>query len=141
LEVIIRQAAEEDPRIKAMSADEIKLLGRMLYPIIYLDQANSEDENLTILDYISSEFCMQPENCAEISANKDYLNTLLNQLDSDDRAFMILKYGLIDGKERDKRAMTQYYKGVSETEIQKRYESILLKLKELGTREATNLDD
>ncbi len=91
MEIIIRQAAEEDPNIKIMTAEQIKLLGRMLYPTIYLNQANSEDENLTILDYISSDSCFQPENCTEINVNKSYLNSLLNLLTTEERSIYFPK--------------------------------------------------
>lgn len=105
LEIIIKQAAEEDPNIKLMSAKEIEALHKMLYPVGHLDKANSDDENLTIMDYLSSETKEQPEIKAEVELNKEYLFSLLDYLEPDEKLFIMLKYGLIDGKERDKRQM------------------------------------
>lgn len=142
LSILVCRAAEIDPkkRIKPMSADEIELLGRMLHPQVYLDQSNSEDENLTMLDYLSSDWEQQPEVVAEVSTNKQNLQKLLMQLDSeDDRNFIMMRFGLIDGKERDKRDMATHRK-ISEAEAQRKTDAILAKLSGIAKRGEFNLD-
>ncbi len=140
LEIIIRQAAEEDPKIRPMDAKEIKLLGMMLFPLVYLDQTNSEDENLTLLDYVSSEESQQPEQLAEVVANQQLLISLLAQLNEDDRSFIMLMYGLIDGKERSKKDMAASIRRMPEADVQKRTEQILAKLRSMSDKEKANLD-
>lgn len=105
LEIIINDAAKQDTRVKATTSAEIQFLMFMLNPIISLDYPNSEDENLTILDYISDNELEQPEQKVEVVFNQDLCNALLAYLDEEERAFILFKFGLVDGKERDKKGM------------------------------------
>lgn len=142
LEVLIKKASEEDPKIKALDAKEIHKLGIMLYPLVYLDQANSEDENLTRLDYLSSEVEFQPENKTELTLNQEYVNILLGGLVEEDRTFILLKFGFIDGKERDHKEMAASFRKqkMTEQEAKKKFEQIMSKLKQFADKEKTNLD-
>lgn len=124
-----------------MDIEEIQLLVRLLCPLVYLDRTSSEDENLTVLDYLSSSPDSQPENTAEISTNQDYLMSLLAQLDDEDRAFIILRFGLADGKERNKKEMvSSMRRTINQDEVEKRTMSILEKLRSLGDIDKTNLE-
>lgn len=131
----------EDPKIRAMDAKEIQLLGRMLYPLVYLDQSNSDDENLTMMDYISEKEEKQPEYIAEVSANEALVNNLLSKLPEDEKAFIMLQFGMVDGKQRDKRSMASSIRRMSESEIQKKTEQILDKLRKLGLHSKANLGE
>lgn len=141
LSILITKAAEIDPkkRIRAMTKAEVELLGRMLHPQVYLDEASTEDENLTMLDYLATEEEIQPENLAEVCANKEELNRLLLHLDPEDRLFLLLKFGVLDGKERTKMEMTAFRK-MTEEEAQKKIESLLLKLREIAKWDRLSLD-
>jgi RNA polymerase primary sigma factor len=137
LSILITRAAEIDPkkRLKAMSKEDVELLGRMLHPQVHLDESNSEDENLTMLDYLSTEEDASPEAISEVSMNKERLLEVLNILPDEERNFIMIKFGLIDGKERDRKDMR-----MSETEVQKKTEAILAKLSQVARREDFNLD-
>jgi len=73
--------------------------------------------------------------------NKQYLNSLLKLLDPEEKALIMFKYGLIDGKERDIKGMLAIYKGASESEIKRRLEQALSKLRGLGNRDKVNLEE
>jgi RNA polymerase sigma factor (sigma-70 family) len=141
LSILITRASEIDPkkRIKAMSRESVELLGRMLHPQVYLDEANSEDENLTMLDYLASSPEQQPEAMIELEHNKANLIAMLRLLPEDERVFIMIKFGLIDGKERDKKEMASYRR-MSEIDTQKRLDSILFKLRCMMNREDFNLE-
>lgn len=140
LSILITKASEIDPkkRIKAMSKEDVELLGRMLHPQVYLDESNSDDDNLTMLDYLSSDELQQPEVLAEDSWNKESLIKLLNVLPEDDRQFIMLRFGLIDGKERDKRDMAPHRR-MTETEAQKKVDAILAQLRGVANKNEFNL--
>jgi DNA-directed RNA polymerase sigma subunit (sigma70/sigma32) len=104
----------------------------MLYPSISLNEANSEDENLTILDYISSPHDEQPEELVELSINKQYIEGLLSKLNEEDKLIIMLKFGFLDGKERDKKEMMASLRKMGEVELQKKLESILDKLRDMA---------
>jgi RNA polymerase primary sigma factor len=134
LEILIKKAAERDVkgRIKELSKEEIEMLGRMLHPLVYLDQINSEDENLTMLDYISAEEEGQPEVSIEFKADKEYLFKLLKYLNDEDRTFILMKFGMIDGKER--KVMPK----MSESEVNRKTEEILTKLRKIANKDKVN---
>lgn len=141
LSILVTKAAEIDPkkRIKAMSKEEVEFLGRMLHPHASLNESNSEDENLTILDFLSGDEEQQPEEVVEIVHNKTNLFKHLGELPEEERIFIMLKFGLMDGKERDKREMAAY-KRMSELEAQRKVDSILVKLRRVMDREVFNLE-
>lgn len=141
LSILVCRAAEIDPkkRIKPMTRAEVELLGRMLHPQVYLDETNSEDENLTMLDYLSSDSEHQPETIAEVEDNKSKLFSLLDQLSHDERIFVQWKFGLLDGKEKDRREMASYRR-MSEQEAQRKLDVILAKLQLLANRDDFSLD-
>ena len=141
LSVLITKAAEIDPkkRIKAMTKDEVEFLGRMLHPTSSLDETNSEDENLTGLDFLKSAADEQPEAVIELKENKTRLLGYLKQLDPEEQIFIMLKFGLLDGKERDKKEMSAY-KRLSDGEVQRKTDSILAKLRRICPMEEFNLD-
>lgn len=122
-----------------MEAKEIELLGRMLYPLVYLDQTNSDDENLTIMDYLSSEEKEQPEIKVEVTLNNDYLKSLLDYLEPEEKLLIMLRYGLIDGKERDRRSLAASLRS-PEGETQKKIDAILLKIRAISERQKVNLE-
>lgn len=141
LAILVTKASQIDPkkRLKAMSREDVEFLGRMLHPHASLDESNSEDENLTIMDYLSGDEDEQPEVIVELHDNKQKLLSYLADLDPDEQVFIMLRFGLIDGKERDKREMAAY-KRMSDTEAQKRIDAILAKLRRVCPREEFNLD-
>lgn len=114
----------------------------ILSPIIYLDQANSEDENLTRLDYLTSDFEQQPEQTVELSFNQEYVSVLLGDLEEDDRAFILLKFGFLDGKERDDKEMAASFRKykLTEKEAKKKTEQILSKLRKMADKDKSNLE-
>lgn len=140
LSILVSRAAEIDPkkRIKHMSKADVELIGRMMHPQVYLDEGNSEDENLTMLDYLPSDHEQQPDRVTEQSLNKANLAKLLNQLPEDERNFVMLRFGLLDGKERDKRDMATHRR-MTETEAQRKLDTILGRLRLLADEQDFNL--
>lgn len=140
LAILIAKAAEIDPkkRLKNIDRDEIEFLGRMLMPVTSLDKSHSDDENLSALDFLAAETEQQPEVLAEDQSNKIKLLDKLKLLDEDDRIFVMLKFGLADGRERDRKQMSAFKK-MTEADAQKRLDSILAKLRKLCTREEFNV--
>lgn len=141
LTLLVMKAAEIDPkkRLKSMTKDEIEFLGRILRPHSSLDATQSEDENLTIMDYLSAAPDQQPEALAEVDHNKRNLMKYLDKLPDEERVFIMLKFGLMDGKERDRKEMAAYRR-MSEADAQKKVEAILFKLRLMMEREQFNLE-
>lgn len=111
----------------------------MVLPLTSLDQTNTEDENLTILDYISSDYEQQPEQRIEAVMNKEYVAELLSSLDEEEKLLVMYKYGLLDGKERDKKGMAASLRRMGEVEVQKKLDVILAKLRTIADKEKANL--
>jgi RNA polymerase primary sigma factor len=140
LEALIAISAEKDPKVRSIKAEEIRSLGTLLYNPVSLNEYNSDDENLTLLDYLSADTMCQPEEQIETNHNKGYVKELLTMLSADDRAFIIYKFGLLDGRERDKKEMSSKFRRMGVEEAQRRTEQILGQLAQIACRDQTNLD-
>lgn len=141
LTILYNKATELDlkKKLKPKTPEEISELGRLFRPTSSLDEISSDDENLTMMDYVGAEYKEQPEMSLELRENKKYLTNLLNQLTPEEKAFITLKYGLVDGKERDRKSMLAYRRMLSEDLI-KREEDIFEKLRKISNKEKVNLD-
>ena len=141
LVVLVQKASELDPngKIKPMTREEVEFLGRMLHTHSYLDESNSEDENLKMVDFLEADESLQPEVMVEVSTNKKELNNLLAHLSPDERVFILLKFGLMDGKERDKSEMAAFNR-LPEEEVQEKLNTILEKMRKIAVKERINLD-
>ncbi len=126
--------------LKALSKEDVELLGRMVHPQVSLDDPQSEDENLTMLDYLPGSDTDQPDLLAEDSDNKSKLYQALNfVLSEEERLLVMWKFGLLDGKEKNRKELASY-KRLPEQEAQKRLDAILLKLGNVLKREEFSLD-
>lgn len=141
LTILYNKATELDlkKKLKPKTPEEIAELGRLFRPTSSLDEISSDDENLTMMDYVGAEYKEQPEMSLELRENKKYLINLLDQLTPEEKAFITLKYGLVDGKERDRKSMLAYRRMLSEDLI-KREEEIFEKLRKISNKEKVNLD-
>ncbi len=132
LTVLYNKAIEMDrkKKLKPKTPEEIAEIGRYFRPTSSLDEVNSEDENLTVLDYIIDESGDTPENLVEIKETKEFITKLVNKLPQEDKVFISILYGLIDGKQRSRRQMTLIRK-MSEKELADKERDILAKLKQM----------
>jgi RNA polymerase primary sigma factor len=90
----------------------------------------SEDEGLTLEDYIGASPDDQPEEQIERSADRHYIESVLSHLSDEERSFVLLRFSFLDGVTRTKREMSNFTK-LSPTENQRKEEEILAKLKGL----------
>lgn len=132
LTVLYNKAVELDvkKKLKPKTSEEIAELGRYFRPSVSLDEINSEDENLTVMDYIKEDDSDQPECLLECSETKKYMTALVAKLDPQDRVFISILYGLADGKQRKRRSMSVINK-LTEKELAEKEKLILDKLREL----------
>lgn len=104
-EEIAEGLARLDPPV-ILSSKEVEEYGRLDQEFVSLDENVGEDENIAIVNYITYDSKYQPEEKIETNADKDYLNSLLNQLIIEDKKFMQLKYGFLDGYEKTPKQMS-----------------------------------
>lgn len=132
LTVLYNKAIEldEKKKLKPKTTEEIAELGRYFRPTMSLDEINSEDENLKILDYCIDENTETPEESLEVRETKKYIRSLVDKLDQEDRLFIMLLYGLVDGKQRNRKALS-LMKKMSDKELAEKEEEILEKLRVL----------
>lgn len=128
----------EPSKLTAKSADEISELGRMFQPVISLDEPSSEDDNLTLLDNIGDS-CTPHDGNLEISENHRYLNKLLNQLNEEERNYVKVRFGLVDGKDRDRKTMSALRKMTAE-QINQKEKAIFDKLKLYASKDKVSMD-
>lgn len=89
-----------------LSIDQIKESGRYLQNHVSLDEQSGEDENLTLESYIAGPVSEQPEEAAEQNLDRRYIEEVLQQLNEEDRAFVLYRWGFIDNIERDHKKMS-----------------------------------
>lgn len=130
LEVLYNKAVELDvkKKLKPKTKEEIAELGRFFRPTTSLDEINSEDENLTILDYCTSNE-EQPDNILQNNETKMYVKGLIEKLGPEDKIFISILFGLVDGKQKNRKAMSQIRK-MTEKELEQKELEILNKLRE-----------
>lgn len=138
-EITLAESKKKKKTVKKKFRDfTVEELGRMLHVPLYLDEASSEDENLTMLDYLAAEESEQPEISVEHKSNKSYLKEVLTHLTIEERHFITLKFGLLDNKERTSREMSHILKK-SEADTIAYETTILEKLKQVAIKEKVNL--
>lgn len=85
-------------RLKPKTEQDLLELGRLFMPVESLDNPGSEDENLTMLDYLYEDETQQPENIMEVGDQESLVSKLLNILPPEDRSFIKMRFGFY-GKE------------------------------------------
>lgn len=124
-----------------ISSERIEELGRMQYAHISLDDSSltSDDNGVSMIDYLSDESDNQPEMQTENAINKEYVNSLLDRLEPQERLLMTLLFGLLDYRERSIKECAQTL-NLTIKEAQATHQSALIKLKTIAQREKANLD-
>lgn len=132
LSILYNKAIEIDPkkRLKPKTTEEIAEIGRYFRPPSSLDQVNSEDENLTILDYVIDESTESPEGSLETVETKKYVLSLIDKLSQEDKIFISILYGLFDGKAKNRKSMSLIRK-MSDKELLQKEQDILNELRNL----------
>lgn len=117
---------------KPMTKEEAEELGRYLQTIGSLDEPAGEDDNLSALYYIGDEN-PGPEQDAQVSMDKSYLNTVLCTLPSGDRIFIQFKYGLVDNSPKSDAKTAEAFK-ITMKEVKEREARILQDLSKVVDR-------
>ncbi len=125
-------------KLKPKTAEEISELGRMFQTVGSLDEPSGEDENLTLLDYVS-DTCLPHDGTFETSQNHQYLNSLLGVLNEEEKNYIKIRFGLVDGKDRDRKTMSALRKMTPE-QIEQKEEAIFEKLRLYANKGKVNLD-
>lgn len=120
---------------KPLTVKKAMELGRIGDPI-YLDEAVGEDEDLSLVDYLIDD-SYTPDESSEVSADKEYIKSLLSKLTKSDSDFVKLRFGFVDNQEKTDRQMAILLK-ITIKEAKERWESILHKLQEFGSEESIN---
>lgn len=136
---------ESAPTSKILSAltgipqEMVERIGRHKHKIGSLDEATNEDENLSVGSYLAADFKYQPESTIEQVCNRIELIKLISQLNhKGDKDFLMLKYGLIDGVDRNDKEMAIVYK-CKPKDITKREKSLVEQLQIVANRNRFNL--
>jgi RNA polymerase primary sigma factor len=133
-----KDPAKKPSKLKTKTAREISDLGRLFHPVCPLDEPNSEDENLSLMDYMSIDDSDLPEERLETKTNNEYLRMLLNTLNEDDRIFIMYKFGMLDGVVKDRKLLAKVKK-LDEQQVEEKEKEILKKLKSFANKDKLNL--
>ena len=117
--------------------DKAEQLGRMVYTHASLDQSSGEEE-IPLLNYVVDEKTL-PEDKLENHLDREYILSLVNQLEPDEQFFIKYKYGFLDDKFRKDKEMSTYFK-ITAKEVKLREEEILKKLKSISDITKVNAD-
>lgn len=134
---------EKLSEVSGMPIEQVRILGfyKADFSITSLDRENfnDDDDSSTLLDSLSSQENLQPEELAEKEENKAYLSELFGCLTPEDSKFMQLMTGCLDGSVRTAREMASVLQ-VSRKDIEKRYNDCLEVMKLNAKRDRVNLD-
>lgn len=125
-----------------ITPERIEELGRMQYVHISLDDnslTSDDNSGVSMIDYLSDETDNQPETQAESSINKEYVNSLLESLEAQERILITLKFGLIDYRSRSIKECAQTL-GLTIKEANALDQSAMIKLSKSANRQKVNLD-
>lgn len=123
---------------KKFTLEYVEALGRVINPHVSLNSTSGEDDNLSMLDYLTDEKLL-PEDKAEFTHDKQLLLGLLDSLSKEDRDFIKLKYGFIDGKDKTERQLSALLK-IPVKEIKSRELQILSFLKNQSSIDQVNAE-
>lgn len=133
-------SAEILAELTGFSVAEVKRLGLLRNPTSSLDDHAGEEENSSILDYISSDnifsdettiYDRNPELAAERNTDRENLIKLIkSSLEKDDQRFMLLKYGLTDlgDTPRTDKEVADIFQ-ITVSDVKKRHEELLKQLR------------
>ena len=130
---------EELSKITGMPIRKIKKYGLYLNPIGSIDEGFNDEENLTTINYLSSDglfndeasvYLKQPDQIIEKTSDRSYVENVLDNLNSDDRKFIQLRFGFIDNVDRTYKEMATIFNSSIE-QIKKREIDLLNEIKSL----------
>jgi len=133
-----KDKTKKPSKLKPKTPEEMSELGRMFQTVSSLDEPSSEDENLTLLDYVS-DTCSPHDGTLEINENQNYLNKLLNYLNEEEKNYIKIRFGLVDGKDRDRKTMSALRKMTAE-QVEQKEKLIFEKLRSYAIKGKVNLD-
>lgn len=135
-QIVLAFSKLEKPII--ISVEEVEELGRLQFGYVSLDQTGEGDEeNLSMINYIPSDYRNQPEEVVEYMTNKSYLNELLSKLEPEERKYLTLKYGLLDYYKRTNKELISVFKKTTK-ELQLMELEIIAKLRQIGDPDKIN---
>ena len=132
-----KPTAEQLAVATGFTVEEVKRYGRYKYEHVSLDKTTGDD-NLSLGSFLSDEdtpraFEMEDE------FDKDVLWGLIDHLETEDREFIILKYGLLnDGVCRKDKELAVIF-NLKLPEVKKRHDEIIRKLKQTGDKRKLNM--
>ena len=115
-------------KLTPKTAKEIADLGLLFQPVDSLNVPGSEDENLTLLDYLCEEECKQPEMLIEKTLQNEMLSKLMAPLTAEERVWISERFGLM-GMETDLNSMA-VKKRMAKKTAEKQEASIISRMKE-----------
>ena len=133
-----KDKTKKPSKLKPKTAEEISELGRLFQSVSSLDEPSTEDENLTLMDYIG-DTCQPHDGNLEVSENHAYLTTLLSYLNEEERNYLKIKFGLVDGKDRDRKTMSALRKLTAE-QIEQKENDIFAKLRLHASKDKVSMD-
>lgn len=107
-----------------MTVDEVLSCKNIREPDISLDRPQGEDDKLTLLQLVESRF-VNPADYTEMSADNEQLYRALSKLPREDAAFIMHRFGIIDGCVKSLAQVAHLYR-MSE-ELAEYKEKLLLK--------------
>ena len=129
LEKLIGEANRVDPkkRLEGLTKAQIEKLGRILHPLVYLDEPNSDDENLSLQDYLEAPQTDDPEVRTLELERKQKVDQILSYLEPGERIFVKSKFGFYD-RFKDRKEMMMFSR-LSDEQVDYELNRILRKLR------------
>lgn len=133
--------SEELAILCGITTAQAEEFGRQMQDVDSLDKSASEDENLTVMDYIADQSALEhTEEDSSVSMDKSFINSVLDQLPEEQKAFVVYKYGLLDYQEKTIEECAVAFQTTKE-EIMVLETIILNKLRAKISRDQVNLDE
>jgi len=103
--------------------------------LISLDEPikNNEDNDATLIDFIEDENSVSPQKSAEIADLKQRMAEVLDTLNPREKEVLMLRFGLVDNKEKTLEEVGQIY-GVTRERIRQIEDKALRKLRHPSRR-------
>ncbi|MBI3308574.1 MAG: sigma-70 family RNA polymerase sigma factor [Candidatus Melainabacteria bacterium] len=125
---------EELAEVLEIETLEVNRLKDLMKSVKSLDIKTSAESDLTFADVIEDRFVIKPEEETETKELKEEIDTILMSLNPKEKAVLLLRYGLGNGKQRTLQEVSEYLR-LSRNRVSQLQSSALEKLRSLGNQE------